>query len=184
MNILEGVSGVTVFFGDSKTAVTDQNGYYAIPRLRDAVKAYVTLDPDTVPALYTVTNGTQMARVYNKRLTEVNLSLAPLISISSHVMVTELQGELSPVAGVRVTIKGADSGRLVTDSYTAEDGSYYLGDVQPGAYVLEVDASTLPADCVLADPNRPIEVAPTRDEFQEIELPDFTAIRQEPPTSQ
>lgn len=80
-----------------------------------------------------------------------------------------------PISGIRMYLSDPRSGRLMTDSVTGSDGSYYLGDVQPGQYVLRVDAKTLAKQYELAEQERMIEVKATKEEFMEISLPDFVA---------
>ena len=65
------------------------------------------------------------------------------------------------------------SNRLVTDSVTGDDGTYYLGDVKPGQYVLHVDAKTLSKRYKLLEQQRSITVQPTKEDFLEIKLPDL-----------
>jgi len=210
-----GVADVKVHLGPYLTTVTDDRGYYVLSVPPNASEARVYLDPDTVPATYSVTHGTQVARVYRDSLTVVNLGLSPLISVVGHIMAVDanasepntpdpnttpdpnapefsatvidavdandLTPQTHPLAGVHVTLSDAQSDRLAADSYTAGDGSYYLGNVKPGRYVLRVDSRTLPATCLLAEMERVVVVEPTREEFMEIILPDFTAsLREEP----
>jgi hypothetical protein len=195
-----GVPNVKVSLGETTSAVTDKNGYYILPASSDASEVRVYLDGSTVPAMYTVTHGTQLAKVYRDSLTEVNLSLAPLISITGRIVVVDPNAAHAkaadpnapdftamvldvadpnkvrkPVSSVRVSLSDPESNRLVTGSVTAEDGSYYLSDVKPGKYVLRVDAKTLPKSHEITEQERTIEVKPTREEFMEIQLPDFVA---------
>jgi hypothetical protein len=195
-----GVPKVKVSLGEITSTVTDKNGYYILSAPPDASEVRVYLDVRSVPAIYTVTHGTQLAKVYRDSLTEVNLSLAPLISIVGHVVtvdpnsaharaldpnapdfaamildIADPNKTKKPVRSVRVSLSDPKSGRLVADSVTGDDGSYYLGDVQPGRYVLRVDTNTLPKSHELAEQERTIEVKPTKEEFMEIQLPDFVA---------
>ncbi len=196
-----GVPKVKVCLGETTSAVTDKNGYYILPAPSDASEVRVYLDGSTVPAMYTVTHGTQLAKVYRDSLTEVNLSLAPLISIVGRVMAVDLNAphhqapdanvpefwatvfevpEASaverPARGVRVILSDPQTKRLVTDSITGDDGTYYLGDIKPGQYVLRVDTKTLSKQYELAEPQRTIEVKPTTEELLEIQQPDFVVI--------
>jgi hypothetical protein len=200
-----GVPKVKVCLGEMTSAVTDKNGYYILPAPPETSEVRVYLDPTTVPAIYTVTHGTQLAKVYRDSLTEVNLSLAPLISIVGRVIavdpnavhtktpdpnaaelraaileVTDVNGVTRPVGGARVYLSDPQSNRLVTVSITGDDGTYYLGDVKPGRDVLRVDPKTLPKQYELAEQERTIEVQPTKEEFLEITLPDLiTTVRKE-----
>ena len=204
-----GVPNVKVYMAQSISVLTDEQGYYILSAPPNASEVRVHLDPTTVPATYTVTHGTQVAKMYRDSLTAVNLSLTPLISIVGHVVATEPNvaepnapdpnaPELSamvldvmdandatvatkPLMGVRVTLSDARSDLLVADSFTAADGSYYLGEIKPGQYKLRVDPKTLPATHTLTEQERIIVIEPTKEEFMEVELPDFAATVQSRP---
>jgi hypothetical protein len=130
---------------------------------------------DTVPAIYTVTHGTQLANIVRDSLTEVNLSLAPIVSVSGRIVITEPDGRTIPLSGARVYLTDVESNRFVADSFTAEDGSYYIGDIKSGEYILQIDEETVSPQYILSEQKRAIKVAPTREIFQEIRQPDFTA---------
>ncbi len=193
-----GVPNVKVCLGETTTAVTDKNGYYILPVPPATSEVRVHLDVGTVPATYTVTHGSQLAKVCRDSLTEVNFSLAPLISIGGRVVAVdpnavdaptadpnaaELQAALlkvadpnsvkKPVSGTRVYLSDPQSNRLVTDSVTGDDGTYYLEDVKPGQYVLHVDAKTVTKRYKLLESQRSITVQPTREDYVEIKLPDL-----------
>jgi hypothetical protein len=195
-----GVPNVKVSLGEITSAVTDKNGYYILSAPPDASEVRVYLDVRSVPATYSVTHGTQLAKIYRDSLTEVNLSLAPLISVTGRIVAVDPNAAHAkapdpnapdftamvldvadpnkikrPVSGIRMSLSDPQSNRLVADSVTGDDGSYYLGDVKPGRYVLRVDAKTLPKSHELAEQERAIEVKPTREEFMEIQQPDFVA---------
>jgi hypothetical protein len=203
-----GVPNVRVSLGEMTGAVTDKNGYYILSTPPDTSEVRVYLDVRSVSAIYTVTHGTQLAKIYRDSLTEVNLSLAPLISIVGRVVtidpnaarvkapdpnapdfaamildVADPNKAKKPVAGIRIYLSDPQSNRLVADSVTGDDGSYYLGDIQPGRYVLRADAKTLPKQYELAEQERMIEVQSTREEFVEISLPELVvAVKSEPET--
>jgi hypothetical protein len=196
-----GVPNVKVSLDQIGTsALTDKKGYYILSAPSNMSEVRVYLDITTVPALYNVSHGTQLAKVYKDSLTEVNLSLTPLISTVGRVVavdpnvahakaadpnapdfaamildVADPNKIKKPVSSVRVSLSDPKSGLLVADSVTGDDGRYYLGDVKPGKYVLRVDAKTLPKSHELAEQERIIEVKATKEEFLEIQQPDFVA---------
>jgi hypothetical protein len=217
-----GVPNVKVCLGEMTSAVTDKNGYYILSAPPNTSEVRVHLDVGTVPATYTVTHGTQLAKVCRDSLTEVNLSLAPLISIVGRVVAADANavqsktvdpnapdlratvlevadsnsvtkgsqtrsaafGDPKPVSGIRVVLSDPQSKRLVTDSVTGDDGSYYLGDVKPGRYVLRIDAKTLSKRHKLMEQERTIDVQSTKEEFMEIKLPDLiVAVKSKSDTS-
>jgi len=215
-----GIPDVKVSLNQLTSAVTDKEGYYILSTPGNASEVRVFLDAETVPAIYTVTNGAQTAKVYRDSLTEVDLSVAPLISLTGRVVGVDPNAaghkvpepnmvdvntpepntpELSPavldgaepnsvskkpavratpLAGVRVYLTDTASSLLVADSFTGSDGNYYFDDVKPGRYKLAVDPKTVPPTHVLTEQERIVVVEPTREESQDIPMPDITAIVQ------
>ncbi len=76
-----GVPDIKICLGQNLGVLTDKQGYYILSAPTHASEVRVSLDPTTVPAIYTVTHGTQVAKVFRDSLTVVNLSVTPLISI-------------------------------------------------------------------------------------------------------
>jgi len=169
-----GLEGVKVRVSRTLTATTDSRGYYLLPGLRSGGEVRVALDLETVPATYTPTHGTQRVFVRPRSLTEANLGLAPANWVSGMVRAPDSQGKFVPLAGVRVSLADRQRRTLVTDSITASDGTYYLGNVLPGQYVLRVDAETLPRGYTVAEPTRSLDVLP-KEEPQDLAMEPFTA---------
>jgi len=155
-----GLSQVTVLLRSTLTTDTDKDGYYVLPGLRAEREARVSLDIDTVPAIYYPTNGTQMVEIRPRTLTRVDLGVAPAHSVTGVIRVEVPGGEPRALAGLRVMLADADSLALVADSVTAGDGSYYLGNVLAGRYILRIDALSLPAGLSPPDPLRTLDVPP------------------------
>lgn len=94
-------------------------------------------------------------------------------------MSTQIRSRAAPaqktaMAGVRVYIRDINN-RVVSDSITASDGSFYLADLKPGSYTLEVDPNTIPAGYVMLQMSKKIEIRSAAD-FQEITLPPIYAL--------
>ena len=68
------------------------------------------------------------------------------------------------------------SDEVVGDSVTAGDGSYYIGEVKPGRFVLKVDTKTLPGEYGLIETQRDVTVT-AKKEFSELTLKPFIAKR-------
>ena len=168
-----GVQGVKVNLAGIRSVVTDKNGYYILSNPRGGSSARIYLDIDTVPALYTVTNGTQVAQIERDSLTEVNLSLVPSVSVVGRVVSSTDDGSSEPIPGVRIVLLNAQSGRFTADSLTARNGSFYLGNITPGEYTLKIDAVTLPSRYEAAEQTRPVSVAAGRGAAQDIRVPDW-----------
>ncbi len=73
---------------------------------------------------------------------------------------------IQPLPGVRVYLTKTTDDKMLADSITAQDGSYYLGDIKPGKYYLRVDPKSLPPKHRVPDP-RMIDIKPNK-EPQEI----------------
>ena len=58
---------------------------------------------------------------------------------------------------------------------TASDGSFYLSNLLPGSYTLEVDPDTIPEGYIVLEMSKTIELFQGQD-FQEIEIPPIYAI--------
>ena len=71
-------------------------------------------------------------------------------------------------------VRDADN-KVVADSVTAQDGSFYLSNLRPGSYQLELDPNTIPEGFIVLEMSKTIEIREAMD-FQEIELPPISAI--------
>ena len=170
-----GLPDVEVKLGKLYTAVTDEKGYYVLPGLK-ARKVRVSINLDSVPATYSPSRGSQVAYVAQGSLTEVNLSVTPLIAVSGIVRHAAAGQEPKPLYGARVVLAEPVTGKFVADSISASDGSYYIGNVRPGEYVLEVDLKTIPPEHRIDDFRRRIRIMAKKD-FQEVKVPPFTAVK-------
>jgi hypothetical protein len=173
-----GLEGIRVAAGRFYNSITDEDGYYMLPGLNNVRKVRVSLDIDTVSAIHHPTHGTQVAEVTPGCLTEVNLGVAPSIVITGYVLARSGIAESVAVCGVRVFIAEKASGKMVADSITASDGSYYLGDLLPGKYILQIDPATLPGRYLMGEHIREIELKPVR-EAEEIQMLPFNAVARE-----
>ncbi len=176
-----GVEGVQVISDNGTKMVTDKNGSFVIPASGQAASYRVFLDIDSVPAIYSPTQGIQTANVRSGNLTEINLGVSPLNSVSGIVQMPPNEGGVSsivqvpppeeegrPVAGVRVLLRRAGDGKEVSDSVTGDDGAYYLSDIRPGRYSVQVDPRTLPAGATIME-QQAVEIRPTA-EPQDLKL--------------
>ncbi|MDI6807828.1 MAG: SdrD B-like domain-containing protein [Candidatus Eisenbacteria bacterium] len=135
-------------------------------------KTRVSLRPETLPAIYTPTQATQEAILRPGMFTEVNLGVAAFGIVTGAVLAADDEekrqaektlgralGEpkWTGVSNVRVILVDGD-GKIAANSITGADGSYYLGDVRPGKYTVQVDETTLPPDFVLETKEQQVEV--------------------------
>ncbi|MFH1689091.1 MAG: hypothetical protein ABIE42_02500 [Candidatus Eisenbacteria bacterium] len=156
-----------------------KGGLFVIPNSSHRRGATVGLVPETLPAIYTPTQATQEAILRPGMLTEINLGVGAFGSITGWVRARSDGEEPQGVGGVGVVLVGAD-GRVVGASITASDGSYYLGEVRPGSYVVTVADGGLPEGLELDQTEIPIDVFPNA-EFYEIEDVNLTGVYAAPP---
>jgi len=157
-----GVSDVRVIGDSQLSAQADRSGYFVLPGSSRVREHRVYLDLDTVPADFSPTHGIQTAYVIPYDLTEVNLGLVPAHSVSGQVVLNGRNGKPEPMQGVRVIITRRGGEKVVADSVTTSDGTYYLGDIRPGRYLVRVDMRTLPETYTLEEPTREVEVLPLK----------------------
>lgn len=169
-----GVEDVKVRIGRLYNAFTDKKGRFLLPAVRNLRKVRVFVDIDSVPAIYSVVHGMQLVEIEPGRMSHVNLALTPLITITGHILCERPGKKPKPILGIRVELVHAKTNKVICDSYTASDGSYYLGDVKPGKYILRVDKESIPKYFKLAETSRKVTVTPGKD-YQELTLPPIIA---------
>ena len=169
----EGLENVTVRMGNS-SCQTDKDGYFILPGPGQSGASKVFIDLKSVPAIYSPTHGIQSAFVSKGALTEVNLCVTPVISLSGFVKLDNAEKAGKPVPGVRVFLTRLTDSKKIAESYTAGDGSYYVGDVRPGKYLLQVDRESLPNNVVIKEENREVIILPNK-EPQELNMQPFLA---------
>lgn len=166
-----GLEGVKIIMGGNR-CLTDKNGYFKLPNAGGISDGKVFLDMGSVPAIYSPTHGLQKAHVVPGIQTKVNLGVTPLISVSGLVTAETEDFKIKPLYGVRVFITRDDDTKVLAESSTAGDGSYYLGDLRPGKYLLQVDRDFLKKNIEAASLTQKIEIAPAK-EPQEINIRSF-----------
>ena len=169
-----GIEDIGVSVDGMNKTLTDKKGYFITPCFQSS-KDRVFIDIATVPATYSPTHAMQTVNFTPGTLTEVNFGITPLHSISGVVQALKPDKTIEPLRGTRVYLTAITDDKKIVDSITGQDGSYYIGDIRPGKYYLQVDPETLPPTFVITDPKRMIEVLPAK-ESQELKVPPFTSI--------
>lgn len=148
-----GLSGIDVVVNGQWLTRTksNKNGFFLATANAPEDSLRISLNAKLLPAIYTVTQGTQLALLESGAFTRVFLGVASLGSISGKVYERTPEGELRGVSGIRVILVRADSLQQAGDSITAQDGGYYIGEVRPGEYLLTIDARYLPTGFFIAD---------------------------------
>ncbi len=140
-----GAEGIEVIGDGGRKAVTGKHGEFLLPTPSQRRQMRVSLNPLKIPVELTPTRGTQVAKLEPGLLTPIRLSVAKLGSISGFLTGPNEKNpeESSPVSGTRVVALN-DSGQEVQESVTYSDGSFYLGELMPGTYAIQVDLASLP----------------------------------------
>lgn len=137
-----GLANLTVATPGGYSDKTDSRGYYILQAGSRPRKDRVYLNVKTAPADLSPTHAIQNARVAPRSATTVNLGLCPLHAVVGEVILADATGAV-PVPGVHVFITSDTGGAVITDSFTANDGSFYLGNLRPGNYLITIDPASL-----------------------------------------
>jgi hypothetical protein len=163
-----GMEGVQVVSDNGTKMVTDENGSFVIPASGQTESYRVFLDIESVPAIYSPTQAIQTANVRSGNLTEINLGVTPLNSVSGIVQMPSADDEGQPIAGARVLLRRVSDNEEVGYSITGNNGAYYLSDIRPGQYSVQVDPQTVPAGAAISD-HQVVEIRPAT-EPQDLKL--------------
>lgn len=158
-----GIGGIEVITDSGQRLETSPRGTFILPASAGDREVRIRLNPLTIPTYYEMTNGAQKAEIRKGLLTRAGLGLIILNSISGAVLGPDPQDSTRiGLGGVRVLARSAN-GEIVRESVTADDGVYYLGELKPGDYMIDVDERTLPAGYrLLARPDK-VSLEPTKE---------------------
>jgi len=146
-----GVADIAVMVDDAQRAVTNRNGNFYIPMREGKELVAVSLDINSLPAIYTPSQGLQKAHLEEASFTSVNLGVCVLGAVSGTVKLMDNGTFAQNLSGVRVTLAQEGKESELKDSITAYDGSFYIGQIKPGDYLLKIDMSAVPDTYELKD---------------------------------
>ncbi len=138
-----GVPDVEVMLGGRRKAVSSDDGYFLFSRREDEDEVLVSLNEKELSAIYTPTQGVQRAEWDEYIFTRVNLGVSVLSSISGKVAIWEGDTLVRGLPGVVVFLRKRSDNSISKNSITDSEGTYYLGEVKPGDYIIEVDPTTV-----------------------------------------
>lgn len=164
-----GLDEVKVILRRRSTATTDKDGYFVMPGLRAQREVRVALDIETIPIIYFPTHGTQMVTIEPRSLTRIDFGVAPANTVVGVIHVKAPGKELRPLVGTRVMLLDRATQALAADSITAGDGTYYLGNILTGSYVIRIDPATLVEGQTAPDPAWELTI-PANEEPQDLTL--------------
>lgn len=139
-----GVPGVQVLVDGQTRYTSGPAGYFFVGRRSYEDQAVVELDENSLPAIYTPTQGRQRATWENYVFTRVYLGVAVLDSVSGRIAEWRNGEVVRPLPGVVVKAVRVKDGSVVNQSITDSGGVYYLGQLKPGSYKLELDKDSVP----------------------------------------
>jgi hypothetical protein len=160
-----GVRDIDVVSDAGRSAVSGRNGQFVIARPGPTRRMRVSLKPESLPAIYTPTQGVQDAVLEPGLFTQVNLGVAALGSISGNLSAPRPEGALEGIQGVSVLLVDSRN-QTVGRSVTSRQGDYYLGEVRPGAYTVMLDKTTIPPGYKIEVIAREVEVLSGREPFE------------------
>lgn len=166
-----GIEDIEVVLNRVKKESTDEDGYFMFPAGSPEYAHRLRVNIESVPATLICTHCTQGAYCgRGSQNTVVNFGLAPANSISGVVRVAG-NSHIEFAPGVRILAKGPD-GEIKADSITAQDGSFYLGNLLPGTYTLVMEESTILPIYRTGRMRQEVEI-PSTVEWQDIKADDF-----------
>ncbi len=137
------VPDIDIMVDGKPTGKSGKDGGFVVPRRGQKETVSVSLDRAALPAIYVPTQGAQQANWQEGKLTSVNLGVFVPGSVSGALKAVQEGGALMAVTGARVLLLEKDGKTIAYDSVTADDGSFYIGQIKPGQYYLSVDTATI-----------------------------------------
>jgi hypothetical protein len=139
-----GVENINVLFNGRKHYRSGSGGWFYIPRNERQQEIVVSLDPSSLPATYTPTQGVQVANWNKAALTRVNLGIAALTSLSGKIIFDD--DDSRALAGVIVKLIDLDNNQEERQSFSDSYGEYYFGELKRGRYEIQIITDSLPAN--------------------------------------
>ncbi len=147
-----GVPHIKIYMDGYPAGETDSNGNFYIERRGDKDYATISLDTESLPAIYTPTQGIQKAYWKEGVFTKVRLGVAILNSISGTVLMNTADKGIKNVVGAKVVLLLEDKKTSPKYSITADDGSFYIGEITPGNYFVFLDPESIDESYQIKEP--------------------------------
>jgi len=138
-----GVPDVEVMLAGRRKAMTSDDGYFLFSRRDDEDEVWVSLNEKELSAIYTPTQGVQRAEWEEYIFTNVNLGVSVLSAITGKIAIWEGDTLVRGLPGAVVLLRKNSDNSIVKSSITDSEGLYYLGEVKPGDYAIEIDPTTV-----------------------------------------
>lgn len=152
-----GLPNVQVITDGGWRATSGPDGRFLVPTDSDRKRVRVGLKLSDLSAEYSAVIPAREAQLRPGMITQVDLAVTSLGSISGRILSTSGDGKTAGVPGIRVLLLD-DKGEVAARSTTASDGTYFLGDVRGGTYRVSVDPKTIPSTLLLDSSEVRVEV--------------------------
>ena len=170
-----GLAGIIVQTDRHGRYTTDRWGYFVFPVHLDNRKVQLSVEAESIPAIFVCTHCRQQAYFKRGESTEVNFGLTPAHVVIGRVLVRNQKGETEPLTGVRVSVVNPDQDETLAESVTGSTGGYYLQNIKPGEFLVKVDVATIPKRYEVQQTTSYIRILPS-DQPQEIKIQDFVFV--------
>ncbi|MCU1285092.1 MAG: hypothetical protein JWO13_1442 [Acidobacteriales bacterium] len=138
------VSGLSVVLDDGTVTTTNANGAYRFAQLTPGSHK-VRADLSRIPADMVLVEGDERTvAVIPRRENITNFRLLKAGRIKGRVSLPPAEGATEEQAAPEIRIFARDE----HDAITEVNGSFFIGDLAPGSYQVQVDLSTVPAGFV------------------------------------
>jgi hypothetical protein len=139
-----GMENIDVLLNGRNHYRSGTGGWFYIPRNERQHEIVVSLEPSSLPATYTPTQGVQVANWDKTTLTRVNLGIAALTSLSGKIIFGDVSSRALP--GVIVKLIDLDNEKEERQSFSDSYGEYYFGEIKMGRYEIQIITDSLPAN--------------------------------------
>jgi hypothetical protein len=156
-----GAAGMKVQIDGKRSVVTDKDGQYELSADEGRHKVIMTSGELGVSLLANTPTENILDVDAGQKLV-LNFGVRDFGSVSGKIFNDALQGRNAPgLGGVKVILRSVNvgNGGFVLQAMTNGNGAYEFANLRPGAYTIEIDTSTLPADfCIPAVIVSPVNV--------------------------
>jgi hypothetical protein len=138
----KGLSDIDVVVNGKLYYISDEDGWFYIPRSARHETIVIALDVESLPAIFTPTQGVQQATWAKGTLTRINLGIAALTSATGKIIYQE--NHEKSFAGAVINLVNLADQQVAHQSITDGQGEYYFGELSQGQYQIQIDADSMP----------------------------------------
>lgn len=135
---------IDVLVNGAKRVKSDENGYFFVARNSFEDQVVLSLNLDTLPAIFTPTQGIQYAKWDEYVFTNVYLGIAALGSVSGKVTTYLVGAPVRALPGAIMVLTKEDDEAFRKQSISDSEGYYYFGELRPSEYIVDIDPVSYP----------------------------------------